>query len=223
MSQDPALHRFFHKQEPTIDYLAQRIEELRGQLVVSDPEALAWRTASTYRILSPGRGAFELDVWDRAVRLTFPEFTARYADTDESLDTLTLAMLAYYFHTADGTPQSGSWISFADLPGGRFYAQAFQGYSGHELAKVFGNDAAAFERSALELGGRRESWGDSSFSFLALPKVSLLAVCWLGDEDFPPSYRILFDGAAGSQLTTDACAVLGSRLAGRLIKAATPV
>jgi len=221
MSQDPVLHRFFHKQESSSHFLAQRVEELRRELVLADPEDLARRTGASYHALEAGRGVFRLEVWGREIAISFPEFDGRDAETNEPLDTFTSAMLAYYFHTADGTPRSGRWISFADLPDGRFYAQAYQGYSGDELAKHFQDDADAFERAALELGGRPESWGDKAFSFLALPEVPLLAVCWLGDEDFPSSFRILFDASVANQLTTDACAVLGGRLASRLIRAVT--
>jgi hypothetical protein len=49
--------------------------------------------------------------------------------------------------------------------------------------------------------------------------VSLMVVCWLGDEDFLTSYRILFDAAANHHLSTDACAVVGSTLTRRLLQA----
>ncbi|MFN2105113.1 MAG: DUF3786 domain-containing protein [Candidatus Promineifilaceae bacterium] len=47
----------------------------------------------------------------------------------------------------------------------------------------------------------------------------MAAVCWLGDEDFPTSYRILFDRSIEHHLPTDACAILGSMLTTRLTKA----
>jgi hypothetical protein len=127
-------------------------------------------------------------------------------------------MLAYYFYTADGTPPSGTWISFSELPDGKFYTAAFQGYTGNELAKAFGNDLPTFEAAAKKLGGRKETFADVAYAFRALPQVSLLAAGWAGDEDFPPSYRILFDAHSGHQTTADACAILGSTLTRRLIK-----
>jgi hypothetical protein len=44
-----------------------------------------------------------------------------------------------------------------------------------------------------------------------------MVVYWLGDEDFPPSARVLFDASAGQHLPTDAFALLGSTLTHRLI------
>jgi hypothetical protein len=85
------------------------------------------------------------------------------------------------------------------------------------LVKTFGNDIDAFSRAARQLGGQPEPLGDAAFSFRVLPKIALLSVAWQGDEDFPPSYRVLFDGGNGRHLSTDACAILGSTLTRRLI------
>jgi hypothetical protein len=214
---NPHIHRFFHKRESAQDYLAQRVEELGSALKASDPQLLASRTGATYHRSGESSGRFELSLWDRPIELSYPSFAATFADSGKPVDVFNMAMLAYYFHTADGTRPAGTWIAFSELPAGRFYAQAFQGYTGNELTKAFGNDEARFAAAAEKVGGRRESMGDLSYQFKALPKLDLMVVCWFGDEDFPPSYRVLFDGAAGNQLTTDACAILGSTLTRRLI------
>jgi len=129
-------------------------------------------------------------------------------------------MLLYYFHTADGTPLTGRWISFADLPAGRFYNQAFQGYTGSELQRYFKNDIESLKLAALRSSGSLvpDSPGNLAFRFQALPHVPLLLVIWEGDEDFPPSFQFLFDAATAHYLPTDACAILGSTLTGRLKK-----
>jgi len=49
--------------------------------------------------------------------------------------------------------------------------------------------------------------------------VRVTVACWQGDEDFPSSYRVLFDAALAHQLPTDAGAVLGSTITRRLIAA----
>jgi hypothetical protein len=114
---------------------------------------------------------------------------------------------------------TSEWIAFNQIPGGMFYAQAFQGYTGDELAKVFGNDSEVFMDANEKLGGRREFFGNLAYSYQVLPRVPIMVVCWLGDEDFPPSYRMLFDSNAEHHLVTDAYAILGSNLTRRLIKA----
>jgi hypothetical protein len=128
-----------------------------------------------------------------------------------------LALLLYYFTIADGFPLSKEWISFADLPDGRFYNQAFHGYTGKELAQAYKNDLFTFERAALSLSGERAGLGDASFVFHALPRAPLCVVFWKGDEEFSSSAQILFDAAASHYLTTDSYAILGSTLTHRLI------
>jgi len=204
------------------DQLFQRVDELHARLRQSNPVTLAAQTGAGYLPAGSGKGTFYLPFWGAEVSLTYPEFVSRNSRTGELLTTFDQALLAYYFTLSDGSPQIGQWISFSELPDGRFYSQAYQGYTGNDLAKVFGNDEAGFARTAEALRGRRlemaDLLGDMAFRFAVLPRVSLLAVCWLGDEDFPPSYRILFDVSVSHHLSTEACAILGGTLTRSLVK-----
>lgn len=201
--------------------LAQRVSEIRDELRGWDTAVLSHNTGALYTETGPGQGEFRLPFWGRGIVLTWPGFMGRDVQSGELLPTFSMAVLAYYFLLAQDVPLTGKWVAFTELPDGQFYTQAFQGYTGQELVKTFGNDIAAFTLAAEQLGGRPEPLGDAAFSFRVLPKVSLLAVGWLGDEDFPPSYRVLFDTAVSHHLSTDACAILGSTLTRRLIKAKT--
>ena len=198
--------------------LAQRVSEIRDELRGRDTAVLAQNTGAIYTKTGPGQSEFRLTLWGREVILTWPDFVGQDAQSGELLPTFSMAVLAYYFLLADDSPLTGKWIAFTELPDGKFYTQAFQGYTGQELIKTFGNDIEAFSRAAEKVGGQPESLGDAAFAFRVLPKVSLLAVAWQGDEDFPPSYRVLFDAGNGRHLSTDACAILGSTLTRRLIQ-----
>jgi len=210
---------------PTADvnHLAERVSELHNALREVDPLLLADRTGATFLPADPRQGTFYLSYWTQDISLTFPELVGRNVRTGEKLGIMDQALIAYYFTISDGTPETRRWISFSELPDGKFYTQAFQGYTGGKLAKQFGNDSEGFSRAATHLNGIKLGShlpiGDEAFSFLVLPKVSLVATCWLGDEDFPTSYRILFSATSSSHLSTDACAILGSVLTGRLVKA----
>ncbi len=199
--------------------LEDRGDEIRAVLQHIDPEQAALRTGSIYTSTGEKRGTFKLALWNKDVIFAFPEFSAKDAHSGEELNTFDQTMLLYYFHISGSTPQSSDWIAFTELPDGKFYTQAFQAYTGQELTLTFGNDSDAFAQAAEKLGGRREFFGNLAYSFHVLPRLALMVVCWLGDEDFPASYRILFDASAGYHLTTDACAILGSQLTRMLIKA----
>lgn len=197
--------------------LLEKVEDLRRDLRLRDPESLARLTGARYLPTGPGQGEFHLSLWDREVVLTYPEGLTHTAEGQQPLRPPDIALVLYYFHTADGTPLSHRWISFADLPDGRFYNQAFQGYTGRELARRFGGEIEEFERRALLAGGERHDFGDIAFKFPVLPHLAFLVVLWQGDEDFPASCQILFDASAPHNLPTDACAVAGSLLTHRLL------
>jgi hypothetical protein len=208
-----------HQPGPDIDRFARRISQLKQNLQGVDPFYLANRTGASYLPGQVDKGEFQLSLWGSRMRITFPAFDAFSQATGEPAPDVTQALLLYYFNTADGTPLSSHWISFADLPDGRFYNQAFQGYTGGVLARVFQNDKSGFEGAAAGLGGVVQSLGDSAFTFQALPFVMLLIVFWQGDEDFPSSYQILFDASSSHYLPTDAFAILGSTLTRRMVAA----
>ena len=111
----------------------------------------------------------------------------------------------------------GKWVAFRDLPGGMFYHQAYQSYSGDRLAKAIDNRTNVFERAAKNLGGMKLTLGDAAFAFDALPRVRVAAIYNAGDEDFPATANALFDESASHYLPTDALAGVGSALVDRLI------
>ncbi len=204
------------------DHLSERIESLRAELKDTDPFSVAARTGVEYNLKGEGGGEFRLPLWDRPVVVSFPDLRARDAQTCKELSSSMQALLLYYFRLSDGTLQTERWISFSELPDGRFYNQAFQGYSGKVLAREFQNDLGSFRQAAEKVGGqqytRSQGLGDAAFAFQVLPQVWLLVVYWCGDEDFPASCQILFDDTVGHHLSTDACAMLGSILTQRIIK-----
>ncbi|MCK7522532.1 MAG: DUF3786 domain-containing protein [Ignavibacteriales bacterium] len=68
---------------------------------------------------------------------------------------------------------TGKWVSFADLPDGRMYNAAFQGYSGDEIVKRFGLDLEGFKSACSKAGGEPVDVGSASFVFQALPRSSV--------------------------------------------------
>lgn len=210
--------------ESSQDKLALRAAELRAGLQGSIPRTLASHTASLFQETGSGFGEFHLQLWRREIILTYPDLQVLDASSRTELSVFDQTMVLYYFHTCDGTPMAASWIAFSELPDGRFYSQAFQGYTGRELVNAFGNDLPTFEGAARNAGGEKRfplagaPLGDSAFAYQALPRVPLLVVYWLGDEDFQPNCQILFDAAVSHHMPTDACAILGSTLTRKLLK-----
>jgi len=207
-------------QEQRDAQLAGRADELRAALRAHDPELIAERSGSSYQAFDSARGELHIPLWGRVCVLTFPDLAGHF-DTGEPLPSIYSAMLLYYLTTSDGFPLTSSWDSFGDLPGGRTYNQAFQGYTGDEISKVFGLELDAFKSACEKAGGEFIPLGDAAYRFQSLPRIPVLVVYHLGDEDFPSTCIILFDSSATHYVPIDACAILGSMLAQRIIKTTT--
>jgi len=201
------------------DTLLSFIKQMRAELKKADPVVLAARSGAQYKRLDNGRGELRLTLWGQGYVVIYPDFIAYEEEDGEICSLWRQAFFLHYLRTADGKPLADRWVSLREIEGGRFYHQAFQGYSGDRVAKWFGNDLGAFRRAAERAGGERRDLGDAAYSFLALPRVPLVVIYWEGDEEFPPTAQVLFDGSAGHYLPVDGLAILGRELCGKIIKA----
>jgi hypothetical protein len=199
---------------------AERVDELREALLLLDPNLVAARSGAAYLTLGLGRGELHIPFWGNVCILSWPELSGYgHLIEPQPLTDFQLAFLFHHLLTADGMPVSGKWVSFADLPDGRVYNAAFQGYSGDELVKAFGSDLNAFHKACQSAGGQPADLASASYVFQPLPHVPLMVTYWLGDEDFPSSCKILFDESASHYLPIDGCAILGSMLVRKLLAA----
>lgn len=199
------------------EHLQKRIDELREKLRLADPKILSANTSIPFDPLDSG-GEFKFQFGQKTLKLNFPELELLHVDSKKKPNPLIQALVFYYFYTGDGFPLSHRWIAFSELPNGLFYNQAFQGYTGQILSKTYHNHIDQFINRAINLGGVAEPFSNTAFRFQILPRLPLLVAVWLGDEDFPSSFKILFDASIPHYLPTDACAIAGSMLTGMFTK-----
>jgi hypothetical protein len=195
--------------------MTRRLDTLRSELRERSPEEAAACAGGTYT-----DGCLHLTYWGNPVAVSWSDLEAQFSSDGTPCSTFDTAMLLYYLRSADGAPMADRWIGFRELPNGAFYHQAFQGYSGNQIANAYGEDPDAFERAARALQGwPLPALAPHAYAFEPLPRIRLAAVLWPGDEEFPARASILFDAAASHYINTDCLALLGSGLARRLIKA----
>jgi hypothetical protein len=193
-----------------------RMEELRVDLRRESLPVLASRCGGVV----DDRGIV-LPYWGRKVLVRWPEISAAHLDSSSIVNPFDTLLLLYYLHQSNGDPLADRWIGFRELPGGAFYHQAFQGYSGDRLANFFEHRPDALHRAAVALEGvRLTGINEFAYAFQPLPRIRMAAVLWLGDEEFPSRGSILFDAACSNYMVLDGLAILGSRLVGKLQKAA---
>lgn len=192
------------------------LERARTALRQAEPEAVAARSGAALE----RRGAeavFSVRLLDVTLTMTHPRLEVARAD-GRPCPEWQGHLLTYYLSMADGTQPAGKWVALRDLPDGMFYQKAYQGYSGGDLVRAFGDDLEGFRAACRALGGEALNTGDAGYRFLVLPRVWLAAIYWLGEEMIPPSARVLFDAAIRHYLPTDSCAALGGWLADRIIQ-----
>lgn len=202
------------RSRPEIDLLAARLKELRVELQGVNPEGVAEKTGAEYL---HDEDEIHLLLWDLPLRIFLNGYVVRNMDGEE-LPSFKQTLVLYYLSKADGTSLSGKWVSFAELPEGRMYDRAFQGYTGDELVKKFGLDVDAYKIACETARGKFVEIGGVAYTFWAFPRVPIVVNYWAGDNDFPSSCKLLFDDSVSHYLPTDACAILGSNLTRRLVK-----
>jgi hypothetical protein len=205
----PQLHQWF-------DRLAPVVKEAQATLCRLKPGKLMLRSGCE----QDEDGNFCLTFFWQEYVISCDNFAVRQAETGDEPSSFTQSLILTYLATADGTTPSSRWVGFRDLPGGLFYVQAFQGYSGNRLVRGLQGGIEPFRRACERLGGEMLEIGDAGYAFTVLPRVHLALVYWEGDEEFPSQARVLFEDTSASYMPTDGLAILGSQLVGRILKAA---
>jgi hypothetical protein len=164
-------------------------------------------------------GKFIISFFNRSFFIHYPVVKVEEVSSDTPLPQWLEILLMHYLLTADGTPVSDMWINYRHLPGAQLFERRFDKMAIGRLTRTFGDDVERFRRACLSIGGIPMSRsGDAAFRFLALPKIPIGCVLYLGDEDVHPSVVVLFDSAASHYLPTEDLSLLGTYLATSLIK-----
>jgi hypothetical protein len=195
--------------------MSKQLDVLRAEVQTKHPGRLAVNCGGTLvdqKIL--------LVYWGQQIEISCTDLKAYRLSDRSECSVYDAGMLLYYLREADGTPMADHWIGYRELPGGNFYGQAFQGYSGDRLARVYGEHSEVYIKAAQMLDGMKlTALPGVAYAFQPLPRIRLASILYPGDEEFPARASVLFDAAANHYMTTDGLALLGSGLVGRLIKA----
>ena len=139
-----------------------------------------------------------LDFLNKEILVSWPDLEFSYNKTPEKeVSIQEKVLLLHYLYgawAAKGPTVKGEWISFQEVPDGRFYLDAFHRRAKDPLVRVFGEKPELLERLAKEsFHAVPADQGDISVVVQALPLVPVELIIWAGDDEFPPSGNILFD------------------------------
>jgi hypothetical protein len=109
--------------------------------------------------------------------------------SDPQLELVTLLFLS---QVTNISPLAQELISIADLKEAHYFTGPHQ-LPLETLMDRFGHDLPGFQRASRSLGGSPLDLADAAYKFNPLPQIPLYYLLWLGDDEFPPLFKVLFD------------------------------
>jgi hypothetical protein len=156
-------------------------------------------------------------MFQEVIRLSVPGFSFESSEGRNITLTTKIVILHHIIH-ASGRPLSGNLIPYEDIPGCRGYAPVFDRRVSRPLLSAFGYSRDTFLEGGLSAGGKTEEFGNASFRLEAFPRIPIVFILWEGDEDFPPSLRVLFDDTIHTYLPLEDIVVVSKMAATRIMK-----
>lgn len=128
----------------------------------------------------------------------------------DELPVFTQILILHYLANLNESVETGTLISYKELPGGSIYIQPFTHRAIDPLVRSFGANPDRLLDVATRLGGQFNGLGDMGVTFRVFPRIPVTLILWRADDEFPASGNILFDASAPSILPTEDYAVLAS-------------
>ena len=113
---------------------------------------------------------------------------------------------------------SNEWISEKDIPGGSNFFTVPHEIPYHLIIREYGNDLLKFKTHCENMKGSFLDLADMAYFFNVTPRVPVAVLYWVGDDEFPPQSRLLFDKSISIfpldvvfALAIEVCSRIGSR------------
>jgi hypothetical protein len=185
----------------------------------TDLEERAKKARADYQRLENGEKII-IRFFSEPYHVDFPQIDFS-SPTKRTVSLVTRILILHYLIRADGTPLTGKWVGYKDIPGGLLYASVFTRRVTEPLLRKFGKSAQWFKEIGIKLGGQPAEVGDASFILQVLPFIPLQYILWEGDEEFPPTVQLLFDASVDHYLSLEDIVVLGQMATSRMIHRST--
>jgi hypothetical protein len=186
-----------------------------------DPQTVCIRTLADYQVK---QRAYTLPVLNQDYvilphRRRIERLTEGGALTEEDLTKEFTLMVLFYLLHAKNIPLARKWISEKDLPGGTTFFRGPHALSVDLVEKKYGQSPAGFIEAGKLLGGTPVRFGDKSIALDVFPRIPIIYILWMGDEEFPPKAGVLFDATIESHFTLDMIWIMINEVSRRLAEA----
>lgn len=186
------------------------------RLSVFDPAVLA---ANSGADLEPGTRRLSLKVLDKKCLIDIDARTVSYASRRTGEVSAHLRVLILHYIEGAGNAQlANRLISYREFEGGALYYSAFKSRTIDVIIKEFSRKPDLLKHIGDAVGAEPLKMGSVGFKAYFFPKMPIVVVMWLGDEEVPASANILFDANAGKLLPTEDLSVVGGVLCNWLVQ-----
>lgn len=153
---------------------------------------------------SPGKIRLEVGFLGHICTASWPDLVFSDLGSGKDLTPQEQVLMLHYLAGARGNALTGKWISYQEIPDGRFYMDAFIRRAKNPLVGTFGARPERLRELAVSAYGAAPfDHGDVSVVFDAFPYVPVVFILWEGDDEFPPDGNILFDESVAQVLSAE--------------------
>ena len=109
----------------------------------------------------------------------------------------------WYLIHAKNIPCTGKFIKPSDIKGGDIFFRGSHVLPLTNLAKKYGSDKEAFRKRSKELCAATVPYGDIAVELFPMPKIPVILILWLNDEEYEARADLLFDSSCELHLPID--------------------
>ena len=207
-----------HGDEHTIYNLNNALAVVREKLSGLDVEEQCRRAGAGYES-GEGGPSGTVEYLGGRYRVTFASGDVSALGGGE-LSLRERVLVLHYLAEASGNAPTGRQITYRDLPGGIVYYPTFAKRTVEQLVRHFGGRPELLLPAAVAIGGRAAEIGDTGVVIPAFSRVPITLALWHGDDEFPASANLLFDGNITDYLEPEDVTIVCEVITWRLVRQA---
>lgn len=180
-------------------------EKVWETLAALDPDDVCRRTGASYDAV-PGLYAlksfgreFHISPREKEIRCQSPDCEAFLRKFGFFFR---LSAIGYLTAAKDIAP-SGRLVNPENMKSGQLFFRGSHVLPLDRVAEKYAADRDGFLARGRELGGGTQGYGDASVRLLPLPRVPVVEILWVADDEFPARADLLFDSTCELQLPID--------------------
>jgi hypothetical protein len=180
-------------------------EKVWETLATLDPEEVCRRSDAVYDYTS---GLYTLKSFGRDFQVSPLEKKILPRSPD---DEIFLRKLGYFFNLsvtgylaiARDVALTGRLVNPVNMKSGQLFFRGSHVLPLDRVAEKYAGDSEGFLKRGMELGGQKLEHGDASVKLFPLPRVPVVQVLWVADDEFPARANLLFDSSCEIRLPID--------------------